>query len=70
MDYVIDGKGITFKIDEHEMFKAWTEFTIFADTEEYFFLFIKRQGGLVFRIDQMPEGCPNFVRERAAEYIR
>jgi low affinity Fe/Cu permease len=70
MDYVVNEDTITFSSEHGSSSKMWSEFARLHEVEEFVFIYLKNNRGLIFKRAYVGNEAFNFIIDRASRDIK
>lgn len=70
MAYRADDEGLTYIVPEGEIQKNWNEFYSVNETEEYLYLYVNKNSGLLFVKSQINQDIVRFIIENATKNMK
>ncbi|MCF7926451.1 MAG: YcxB family protein [Candidatus Izimaplasma sp.] len=69
MKYVVDDTYLYYKISEGDIKKEWKDFYSINETENYLYLYLNKNNGVVFVKNQINNDIIRFIKQKAKENI-
>ncbi len=69
MEYKVDDEGLTYLIGEGSIEKKWFDFHSAMEKEDYLYLYVNKNSGMVIVKREVPIDALNFIKEKIKEKV-
>ncbi len=69
MTYIVDDEKLIYMINEGNVEKQWIDFYSTVETEEYIYIYVNKNSGMVLVKRDIPTNVLSFVREKLKTHV-
>ncbi len=69
MSYRVNDEGLTYILDEGQLEKKWGEFYSVKETEEYLYVYVNKNSGMVIVKREVPNDALSFVKQKLTLHV-